>query len=122
MFTASRIFKILTICGVWVPIDESNSKFYKYLYWFYTIVTLFIYHAFNLTQILYLLWGCKSSADFNEQLMYQLMVISVCLKIDNLIINRGKIVDLAKLLRDPLFVPSTETEKEICQKSVDKIR
>ena len=120
MYTSSKAFKLLSFCGVWIPIDKSNQKFFKYFYWLFTFFAVTFFHLFNFLQILYLIWDCNSSTDFNEQLLYQLIIMAVCLKVDYLLIKRDKIINLGKLLLDPSFVPSSDNEEEIYEKSIKK--
>ena len=121
MYTSSLAFNILTIFGTWKPINW-NSNIYNYLYWIYTAITLTLFHLFWLLETLYLILDCEDSADFNGQLLYLLALTTACLKIDNLVFNRKRIVELGKILINPLCFPVTEEESISNKKNDEKIK
>ena len=111
-------FKLLSLAGVWMPINWHHPKVVWIIYSFVT--TGFIFVQF-ITQVGRLL-GARNVNEFNERLFLIPTSISSLHKISTFILYRKEVIDLVKMLFEDYCIPRTAEEVMIEEKYEEIIR
>ncbi|KAL6422691.1 hypothetical protein ACFW04_010732 [Cataglyphis niger] len=108
-------FKILIICGCWIP-DSWRTSYKRLIYHAYTIFIMLLIHTFMLSQLLDLILTVDNADDFTDNFYMLLAMIVSCCKMFTLLINRSNIVMLIDILVRKPCRPDQSDEIEIQQK------
>lgn len=111
----SLTFKILMICGCWVP-DSWTTPYKRLVYHVYTIFILLLIHTFMLSQLMDLILTVDNADDFTDNFYMLLAMIVSCCKMFTLLSNRNNIVMLIDILVRKPCKPVESDEIEIQQK------
>lgn len=108
-------FKILMICGCWIP-DSWTTPYKRLVYHVYTIFIILLIYTFMLSQLMDLILNVDNADDFTDNFYMLLAMIVSCCKMFTLLMNRSNIVMLIDILvREPCR-PDQSDEIKIQQK------
>lgn len=108
-------FKILIICGCWIP-DSWRTPYKRLVYHVYTIFIMILIHTFMLSQLMDLILTVDNADDFTDNFYMLLAMIVSCCKMFTLLMNRSNIVMLIDILVRKPCRPDQSDEIEIQQK------
>ncbi|XP_067207945.1 putative odorant receptor 85d isoform X1 [Linepithema humile] len=111
MFT----FKVLTICGCWLPISWT-SRYKRIIYHVYTISIIFLTNTFMLSQLMDIVFTVNNTDDFTDNFYVMLAMFVSCCKMFSLLKNRNNIAMLINILMEKPCKPIEHDEIEIRQK------
>ncbi|XP_071631660.1 putative odorant receptor 85d [Temnothorax longispinosus] len=112
-------FKVLTICGCWLP-NSWTSWYKRILYDVYTILIGLLVNTFTLSQLMDLILSVDNADDFAENFYVTLASFVSCCKMFSLLNNRNNIAMLIDTLMKKPYRPTEHDEIKIRQK-FDKI-
>ncbi|XP_024869614.1 odorant receptor Or1-like isoform X1 [Temnothorax curvispinosus] len=107
-------FRILMICGCWIP--DSWTSYQRSVYHVYTIFVMLLIHTFMLSQLVDLIMIVDNSDDFTDNFYVLLAMIVSCCKMFALLMNRSNIEMLIEVLVSKPFQPVELDEVKIRQK------
>jgi len=108
-------FRILMICGCWIP-DSCTTLYKRLVYHFYTILILLLIHTFMLSQLMDLILTVDNPDDFTDNFYMLLAMIVSCCKMFTLLMNRSNIAILIDILVRKPCKPIKSDEIKIQQK------
>ncbi|KAL0116285.1 hypothetical protein PUN28_011245 [Cardiocondyla obscurior] len=108
-------FKILMVCGCWVP-DSWRTPYKRLVYHVYTVFIILLIHTFMLSQLMDLILIVDNADDFTDNFYMLLAMIVSCCKMFTLLMNRSNIAMLIDILEKKPCRPIQSDEIEIQQK------
>ncbi|KAL6267818.1 hypothetical protein P5V15_000890 [Pogonomyrmex californicus] len=108
-------FKILMICGCWIP-NSWTTPYKRLVYHVYTIFIMLLIHTFMLSQLMDLILIVDNADDFTDNFYMLLAMIVSCCKMFTLLMNRNNIAMLIDILVKKPCRPVQSDEIEIQQK------
>ncbi|KAF3054568.1 Odorant receptor 164 [Nylanderia fulva] len=108
-------FKILMICGCWIP-NSWTTPYKRLVYHVYTIFIMLLIHTFMLSQLMDLILTVDNADDFTDNFYMLLAMIVSCCKMFTLLLNRNNIAMLIDILVKKPCKPVQSDEVEIQQK------
>ncbi|XP_070156717.1 uncharacterized protein [Polyergus mexicanus] len=108
-------FKILMICGCWIP-DSWTTSYKRFVYHVYTIFIILLIYTFMLSQLMDLILTVDNADDFTDNFYMLLAMIVSCCKMFTLLMNRSNIVMLIDILVRKPCRPDQSDEIKIQQK------
>ncbi|CAD6225663.1 GSCOCT00014069001.2-RA-CDS, partial [Cotesia congregata] len=110
-------FFILTLVGLWRPLEWRGWKFLLYnLYSCFVVLTNF---TFTLTEFLDLVLVSSTVNEFTSNLSMMLAMVAACGKIVGVLYNRRQIIRALENLQEKPFKPRDQKEEMILQKFAD---
>ncbi|KAH0549402.1 hypothetical protein KQX54_008950 [Cotesia glomerata] len=110
-------FFILTLVGLWRPLEWRGWKFLLYnSYSCFVVLTNF---AFTLTEFLDLVLVSSTVNEFTSNLSMMLAMVAACGKIVGVLCNRRQIIRALENLQKNPFKPRDQKEEMILQKFAD---
>ncbi|XP_017766521.1 PREDICTED: odorant receptor 46a-like [Eufriesea mexicana] len=111
-------FKILTICGCWMPVS-CRAVYAKALYNLYTTLVLFLLYVFCISQLLNVILNVRMVDELSDSFYMFIASFLACCKIVALLINRKAIRTLSKKLEEEPCKP-TNVQELVIQRQFDQ--
>ncbi|XP_017766722.1 PREDICTED: odorant receptor Or1-like [Eufriesea mexicana] len=114
-------FALLTYCGYWRPTKWPSSSLKYHLYNVYSVFMILLLHSFSICICIDSLIS-KNLKTMTDKFSLGISVFAVCLKVANLFLQRGKIINVMNILLKENFIPRDKQENIIQRRNDNYVR
>lgn len=114
-------FALLTYCGYWRPTKWPHTSLKYHLYNVYSVFMILLLYFFTFCSCVDS-FTSKNLEAMSDKFSLCVSVVGVCLKVANLFVRRGKIINVMNMLLNENCIARDDQEERIQRKNDDYAR